>query len=637
MNRNRFAFVATGHLWRLVFVVLWLFVSQTICRSQARPADNAFDRYSTLGDSHFAARRFNEALLSYRLALKQPIASLKLDVSEGWEYYEVPNAWDGPLEVGRVLQRMAQSHLELMDTNVSSLERGIHLGSAYYAAQSSILVYEHARKNTPPTDMKQRLDIGELERPSTDVYVQTGYMFDKLSPANGGIRDEIYFASQRSRARVLLDMIGITRGFEGEAASSQAWANDAMLGLLEFGLQKESSRTHPEPGASAQLRESILSLKANAASLTIPAPPAWREGSAPWQSIQSHLQIGDFVLSYHITDQFLYIFVIPETGDLQLVEVPVRARDLERQIRENLYKIQTSSATWTIDSGGLFMSLIDPIKRFIRPCLRLSGPPTPIPSCHLIIVPDGAISLVPFAALMDPNTKRMLIEDLTISYMPMADFSIQSTFGRNLPESKRALLIGISKFDGLPDLRFTEAEVENLHQIIGNDAETYVQSRSLPSKSRILEDLPKYGLIHIATHGAFDTYNPLMSHLVLKDAHGRDTRLFAYELLLRPLAAELVVLSACETNESIETEMTGGGDMLGFPWTLLAAGADRVAVSLWQVQDDSTKFLMGSFYQRMLKSSVWPAEALRDAQLEQRDRTPHPRDWAAFSLIGEPR
>lgn len=260
-----------------------------------------------------------------------------------------------------------------------------------------------------------------------------------------------------------------------------------------------------------------------------------------------------------------------------------------------------------------------------------------MPSCRLIVIPHGPINLVPFSSLVDPNRNRVLIDDFTVSYMPMSNLFVQTTFRRDIPDSNKALLIGISKFDGFRDLRYTEAEIEALDQIIDNESNMYLQSGRMASKYLILKKLSEYSVIHIATHGFFDAYNPLMSYLVLKDEGSRDTPLYAYEFLRQPLAAKLVVLSACETNQTIQREMTPGEDLLGFPWALLAAGADRVVVSLWKVKDDSTKNLMTSFYKQMQKHLASPADSLRAAQQVQRSKTPHPYHWAAFSLIGRPR
>jgi len=67
------------------------------------------------------------------------------------------------------------------------------------------------------------------------------------------------------------------------------------------------------------------------------------------------------------------------------------------------------------------------------------------------------------------------------------------------------------------------------------------------------------------------------------------------------------------------------------------AGAQRVVVSLWSVDDEGTSVLMQKFYQKMLQQKLTPAAALRVAQIEmmQQEKWNSPYYWAAFTLQGE--
>ena len=67
------------------------------------------------------------------------------------------------------------------------------------------------------------------------------------------------------------------------------------------------------------------------------------------------------------------------------------------------------------------------------------------------------------------------------------------------------------------------------------------------------------------------------------------------------------------------------------------AGAPRVLVSLWSVDDAATSELMSRFYKKMLQEGQKPAAALRAAQLEmwQNLQWKDPYYWAAFTLQGE--
>jgi CHAT domain-containing protein/Tfp pilus assembly protein PilF len=150
-------------------------------------------------------------------------------------------------------------------------------------------------------------------------------------------------------------------------------------------------------------------------------------------------------------------------------------------------------------------------------------------------------------------------------------------------------------------------------------------------------ELGQYRLIHFATHGLLDSAHPELSGLVLSlvDEHGKAQNGFLglqgiYNL---NLAAEMVVLSACET--ALGKEIDGEG-LVGLTRGFMYAGARRVVASLWAVDDLATAELMKRFYGAM-KQGKLPAAALRQAQRELWDnsRWQFPYYWGAFQIQGE--
>jgi CHAT domain-containing protein len=67
------------------------------------------------------------------------------------------------------------------------------------------------------------------------------------------------------------------------------------------------------------------------------------------------------------------------------------------------------------------------------------------------------------------------------------------------------------------------------------------------------------------------------------------------------------------------------------------AGARRVIVSLWNVNDKATASLMEGVYAGMLKSHKTPAASLRAAQIEmlRQPQWQSPYYWAGFIMQGE--
>ena len=76
---------------------------------------------------------------------------------------------------------------------------------------------------------------------------------------------------------------------------------------------------------------------------------------------------------------------------------------------------------------------------------------------------------------------------------------------------------------------------------------------------------------------------------------------------------------------------------MGLTQSFFHAGASRVVVSLWDVNDQATARLMECFYRELLVSGRSPSAALRLAQLSMRDdpRFASPYYWAGFVLQGE--
>ncbi len=111
-----------------------------------------------------------------------------------------------------------------------------------------------------------------------------------------------------------------------------------------------------------------------------------------------------------------------------------------------------------------------------------------------------------------------------------------------------------------------------------------------------------------------------------------DSRLSLMDLYGIRLKAELVVLSGCGTGMSA---VSGADELVGLTRGLLYAGARAVVATLWDVNDESTAQFMEGFYRHLLASER-PAAALRAAQLELRERYPHPYYWAPFLLVGRP-
>ena len=159
---------------------------------------------------------------------------------------------------------------------------------------------------------------------------------------------------------------------------------------------------------------------------------------------------------------------------------------------------------------------------------------------------------------------------------------------------------------------------------------TYATVRSL---TEVAATNARWSTIHLACHGLIDPRTPTLSALALTPEAGDDGFLTALEVFGMRLPADLVVLSGCNTGHG--RYMKGEG-LVGLMRAFMCAGAPRVVVSLWKVDDLATQALMTRFHALWREGRSSASQALRQAQAEIRaqPRWSHPRYWAAWVLWG---
>ncbi|MEM9808249.1 MAG: CHAT domain-containing protein, partial [Cyanobacteria bacterium P01_D01_bin.56] len=249
------------------------------------------------------------------------------------------------------------------------------------------------------------------------------------------------------------------------------------------------------------------------------------------------------------------------------------------------------------------------------------------PEEQVVFIPQEQLFLVPFPALQAEDGSY-LIEHHTILSAPAIQILGLTRRSRGEVQQPDGPPLVVGNPSPMPEnlqpLPHAETEASTIATVlstpalIGNSA----------TESAIKQQLSKASLIHLATHGFFNESNPLQGSLAFVPADGEDGFLTAEEILAQSLTAELVVLSACDTGRG---QITGDG-VIGLSRSFLAAGANNVMVSLWQVPDDATAQLMVEFYHQRQKLDE--AQALRQAMLVTREQYEDPVAWAAFTLMG---
>ncbi len=236
------------------------------------------------------------------------------------------------------------------------------------------------------------------------------------------------------------------------------------------------------------------------------------------------------------------------------------------------------------------------------------------PAAPLVIAAHGPLQQVPVHALHDGS--RYLVERFTISTTPsVSDFVARSALKHE--GGARSLVIAASDATTPAmeeEARAVAAHLGDVSLHVGDDA----------TSTALMQGAPGAAVLHIACHALFRRDNPMFSSLRLADRSIR-----ANQLLDLDLSGALVTLSSCD---SARSHGAHGEELVGLMRSVLGAGARTLVASLWPADDGATRDVMDRFYDEL--DGTGPAIALREAQLEQLGRTPHPYFWAPFIVIG---
>jgi CHAT domain-containing protein len=254
---------------------------------------------------------------------------------------------------------------------------------------------------------------------------------------------------------------------------------------------------------------------------------------------------------------------------------------------------------------------------------------------RLVIVPQGALAYLPFAALRDAARGRYLIEDYVLTMLPSA---------AALPavRSQRSVTSQAGGTGFAPEpaqLPASRVEVEAFLSAVPGAA---IVIGNAATEGRVREALGASPIVHIAGHATMNAASPLFSRVDLAPGSAGDEsddgRLEVHELLQLGIWSRLVYLSGCETGlgQTWSTSYRVGEDYSTLGQALLYAGAGAVVATLWRIEDQAAARLASRFYYHL--GSVAAPEALARAQrdLLADPRFSRPFHWAGHVVIGAP-
>ena len=257
----------------------------------------------------------------------------------------------------------------------------------------------------------------------------------------------------------------------------------------------------------------------------------------------------------------------------------------------------------------------------------------------LIVVPDGPLHRLPFDLLRAGGVP--LLARVRVSVAPSAAVALALRRAR-APAVRGRLLAFADPRDAadasprpaltahLPALPAAREEVTDVARYFSSA--TVRLGADATAASLRAEELGRYDVLHFATHALIDDADPARTGLVLAATPSARGFVSAGELAGLKLGARLVVLSACRTADGALVE---GEGVQGLTAPLLQAGAHSIVATFWPVNDAAAARIMHDFYGGLARG-LGVADALRSAKQAAWARHEPARDWAAFTLVGNP-
>ena len=342
-------------------------------------------------------------------------------------------------------------------------------------------------------------------------------------------------------------------------------------------------------------------------------------------AVRAALAEGEAIVEYYPTPDTLVVFVLTR-GRMQALRIPATSEAIEHRVRlvRGLVGLPGRGAASRPALEGLYTLLVQPLaEKALLVGVR-----------QILFVPHGALSYLPYAALRNPRTGRVLAEDYVLERLPAAALLpvLRAADAASPPVRRTAV------FAPFPDrLPATRAEADSLSRIAPN---VPVYRGGAATEAQLRRELGTQGLVHVASHATFNGANPMFSGIELARGRGDsndDGRFELHEVLELPVRSALVFLSGCETalGGARATAFDRPEDAATLSDAFLLSGAGGVVATLWRIDDEGAAYFAERFYRHVMTRD--PAEALVMAQ---RELIGHPRwgdpyYWAPYSLNGD--
>jgi CHAT domain-containing protein/Tfp pilus assembly protein PilF len=528
-----------------------------------------------------------------------------------------------PSGIVDTLTRLAQVQAEK-----GRLESGLEL------AAEAVNVTESLRARVIAERL--RTSYFAAKQSSYETYIDILMRLDAGKPGVGYDARALEVAERR-RARTLIDLLGEPRSDVRISAAEDLMRERAQLVRRLNYYQRAAPQEIDGALRELELVEAKLRERdPRTAELFTSTPP-------DLAAIRAQLAPSDALVEYSLGQNRSYAWVLTTAG-LSSYVLPSRER-VER-VASDVIGLATAVRRRSADSAmeARFQRALAVFEHELFAPLR-----TAVGQRRVVLVADGALQLVPFAAL--PGMRNEVVEApsaWTIAKKREASTPVRKAgvvaifadpvFDAGDPRVDSRSMRPPATTDPFPRLVFSREEASAIARFAPMADCRTLFDFDASKKSFLDTRTAGYRYLHVSSHAIVDTDRPELSSIVLSqvDRSGAsvDGRVHIYDLYGFRTSADLVTLSACRTGSG---KPTNGEGLIGLTRAFLFAGARSVLVTLWPVEDEGTAAFMGVFYENLLAKKMAPVAALAATQRTMRNgaRWQDPYYWAGFVLHGD--
>ncbi len=523
-----------------------------------------------------------------------------------------------------------------------------HLDAARNFAEQALTLLESLRSQAPNPTL--RASYYSRKRQFFDLLVDIA-----MTPGNPNAPTDGLLASERGRSRALMDLLarGSVLGPLPEEMAERHASNQRQLDYLSTLL----SVMPPDKDIEPRMRFQKLLDDDQALEDGIHKSLTSQKLAQPLKSIeelQSDLLLSSCgLLEYHMGSRQSYLWFV-DAHQIQVFSLPPAAT-VEAEARPVLQEF-----------GHILGRRRSPRKNaaFTRALKKLSATllgrlsEVQLPE-RLILVPDGILHKIPFAALQIPNAGEQLGLSHDLVQIPSATYLLAGTRPRPIQQFPQTILAVTDPVFSANDPRVTgtpgakAAPGADLARLLFNHEIETITLRVPRNRFQILRGfaasratldhfrLRDFGILHFSTHALIDDRMPELSWIALSrvDHAGHPLQglglLRPYQLAQFHLDGSIVVLSACDT--ALGKQVLGEG-LMGFSSSLLYAGGSQLVLALTKIDAEASSQFLSDVYRYYLpgNNSMEHSITLARRTMAHSGRFSDPYYWASFVVIGRP-